>query len=403
MPTRATILEAMQWPAFHDNNPLNTSADPRRTISYQFAGNSQPSDFYGDVGTNFSGWSAFTASEKSAVNAMLSHIETFLNVDFVKVTGNSDPDVNVGKVNLPSGTAGEGGYGATVSGSDFTRWDGFAVFDNGVDIAHGHQALILHEFGHALGLKHPFVAPTLPNKVENQHYTLMSYTDDPTHSGSNKVMMLYDVLALQDIWGAADYRTGNSTYSGPRVSGVDLIWDTGGTDTFDAAAHSNKVKLDLRAGHFSQFNGYEDVAIAFGVTIENAIGGSGNDKLIGNGAANLIIGKGSKDNIDGKGGNDTLRGGAGGDTLRGHGGNDTLKGQGGRDSFVFKSGDDADTVVDFQNDVDQVKVVGFGSKSQVLSYADTGGGDVTFDFGHGDVLTIENITLKELRDDLIVG
>lgn len=419
MPTRATILEAMQWPLFNDKNPLNTTADPRRAITYQFE-SSPPGDF-GDFGSTYSGWTGLTRGEKRAVNKMLAHIETFLNVDFQKVSGAADPDLNIGKVNLPSGIAGEGGYGASISGNEIIRWDGFAVYDKGVNIAKGHQALILHELGHALGLKHPFSPPTLPSKVENNHYTLMSYTDDPTHSGDNKVMMLYDVLALQDIWGAAAYHTGANSYTGPRVSGVDVIWDTGGNDTLDASAHRNNVKLDLRAGHFSKFGGYEDVAIAFDVKIENAIGGRGSDKIIGNGAANSLKGGGGKDNIKGGGGSDTLaggaggdnlnggggqdvlRGGGGGDTLRGGGGNDTLRGQSGGDTFVFKTGDGADRVLDFQDDVDHVKVVGFGSKALVLSYADTGGGDVSFDFGHGDVLTIQDVTLTELRDDLFIA
>jgi Ca2+-binding RTX toxin-like protein len=61
-------------------------------------------------------------------------------------------------------------------------------------------------------------------------------------------------------------------------------------------------------------------------TIENAIGGLGNDRLIGNTLNNLL---------DGGAGNDTLAGGAGNDTLVGGLGTDNLIGGAGNDQFVF--------------------------------------------------------------------
>ena len=42
------------------------------------------------------------------------------------------------------------------------------------------------------------------------------------------------------------------------------------------------VVLNLTAGSFSRFGSYEDVAIAYGVSIENAIGGNAADVLTGN-------------------------------------------------------------------------------------------------------------------------
>ena len=60
-----------------------------------------------------------------------------------------------------------------------------------------------------------------------------------------------------------------------------------------------------------------NVSIAKGVTVENAIGGSGSDLLIGNGVSN------------------ELKGGAGNDILFGAGGADKLWGGSGSDTFVF--------------------------------------------------------------------
>ena len=40
---------------------------------------------------------------------------------------------------------------------------------------------------------------------------------------------------------------------------------------------------------------HDNIAIAYGVTIENAIGGGGNDVIIGNDAANVLTGNGGAD------------------------------------------------------------------------------------------------------------
>lgn len=58
------------------------------------------------------------------------------------------------------------------------------------------------------------------------------------------------------------------------------------------------------------------MAIACGVTIENAKGGAGSDRLIGNGAANELSGNDGNDTLTGAGGSDRLWGGAGADTFQ---------------------------------------------------------------------------------------
>ncbi len=418
MPTRAQIIQALQYDTFYRFPALNTSSDPAFSITYQFAGNSQPADL--PAARSYSGWSAYTATEKQAVRDAMVTIETFLNVDFQEVTGQADPDMNFGMVNLPGSTVGEGGYQVWTNGSRITDWDGFAVFDNGYDITN-HVSTILHEIGHAMGLQHSWDSGLLTSAYENGHYTLMSYTPDPNWGGDNDTMMLFDILALQDIWGAADYNTGNTTYTGSRTATVDVIWDTGGYDTLDASAIARDVSLDLRQGRFSTFGSYEDVAIAYDTRIERAIGGSGNDRITGNAQRNTLVGNDGDDTLNGLkrndkiwggdgsdtlvggGGLDVLRGGSGNDDLRGGRGNDKLWGGDGRDEFVFSASGKRDAVMDFADDIDTLRILGLGSQAQVLSHAKQAGDDVRFAFGDGDVLLVYDITLSALRDDLVTG
>ncbi|MEB2392968.1 M10 family metallopeptidase C-terminal domain-containing protein, partial [Escherichia coli] len=74
----------------------------------------------------------------------------------------------------------------------------------------------------------------------------------------------------------------------------------------------------LRAGNFSDVGGLQkNVSIAQNVTIENAIGGFGNDIIHGNDADNTLIGGEVDDIIYGHSGNNTIYGGRGQDTLHG--------------------------------------------------------------------------------------
>ncbi|MBY6044590.1 M10 family metallopeptidase C-terminal domain-containing protein [Phaeobacter italicus] len=432
------IIQAMQFDSFYNSDPLNTANAPRLTITYQFADTTEPADL--PTNTTFYDWQTFTAAERENFREAFAHIETFLNVDFVEVNGQSDPDLNLGLVSIPGSTVGIGGYSIGYRGTTITRWDGFAVFDNQQDMSRDdRESLILHEIGHAMGLQHSFEAnPALPAEFENNLYTVMSYSPNPINGLDSDAMMLFDVIALQDIWGAAQYNSGNTTYSGARTDTVDLIWDTGGVDTFDASDRSSGVRLDLRQMAFSSFDADSDVVIGHGVTIENAIGGlgrdrltgngsnnqltggrgrdtllgeTGNDSLVGNGGVDILKGGSGRDTLKGgygndrlfgNSGNDLLLGGPGRDTLNGQLGNDQMQGMGGADTFKFFGNSGNDTIRDFQDDIDTLHIRGHGTADQVLARASEVGNDVVFDFDGNHSLTLRNVTLDQISDDLLV-
>ena len=112
---------------------------------------------------------------------------------------------------------------------------------------------------------------------------------------------------------------------------------------------------------------------------------------------------GAYDLLEGNAGNDSLNGGFGNDTLVGGVGNDRIRGGIGTDTFVFRKGFDHDVILDFQVNIDTIRLLDFGvaNFAQARTYTTASGSDVVFDFGDGDTLKIHNTTINALGNDLL--
>lgn len=208
---------------------------------------------------------------------------------------------------------------------------------------------LIHEFGHGHGLAHPHDNgghSGIMNGVEsdgpvadyttgdfdlNQSvFTMMSYEDgwqtSPYGNAETDVgygylggLMAFDIAAIQDKYGVnEDYASGNNVYILKDVNAAGTyyssIWDTGGIDTIYYGG-AREANIDLRAatlqyeygggGWVSYADGiYGGFTIANSVVIENAVGGSGNDRLTGNAVNNILDGGAGLDVMAGGGGND---------------------------------------------------------------------------------------------------
>ena len=310
------------------------------------------------------GWNAYEAGQAMAAlqtyaNVLnLTFVRTYsaASADFKLVTVASlssfdDEGETLGFMNPPGeANAGVGVFATSTVG--WSRTAGGVLEPGGV----GFSTLI-HEFGHGLGLAHPFDnggTSTLMMGVtdiydyadygyQNQAvYTVMSYNDgwpgghtsqliDYRH-GYDETPMAIDVAALQAKYGAnPGYHNGDDTYYlfPPTNVGFQSIWDTGGTDTISAETITvtpGTVVIDLRAASMFYSGDTSGGAVSYlqylqngitidqGVVIENAIGSSYADTLIGNAVANALSGGGGDDVLNGGVGGDHLDGGAGSDT-----------------------------------------------------------------------------------------
>ena len=154
------------------------------------------------------------------------------------------------------------------------------------------------------------------------------------------------------------------------------FWEAGGDEVSRRAGATYAVDLDLAEGAFStgDATGSNNLAIAFGTVIEDAIGSDYNDRIVGNDAANR---------------------------LTGGGGDDVLTGRGGIDIFAFAANWGNDTITDFVRDEDLLDFADAGLGSFDLT-STSSGGDTLIAY-LGDSVTLQGVATIDENDFVLVA
>jgi len=325
------------------------------SLSFSFPGSG---GLYGSSygsGEQLNNFEAFTPAQQTAVRAILGIYSSVANLTFTEVaeTSSLHGDLRYAESDAPS-TAWAYYPSASAAGGD--AW--FNNSKNWYDApAKGNYGWLtmLHETGHALGLKHAHeirgAFAAMPADRDSLEYSVMSYrsyvgasttTGYTNGSGSYpQTLMMYDIAALQQLYGA-NYATnaGDTVYAWSAstgelsINGVGqgapvankvfmTLWDGGGNDTYDFSGYAGGVSVSLAPGGWSTSSAAQLANLGNGKLavgnianallhngnaaslIENVVGGAGNDTLSGNLADNKLTGGGGSDTLDGGAGSDT--------------------------------------------------------------------------------------------------
>ncbi len=383
-----TLLSGSYW------SGADVTAQPV-ILTYSFLATKPTTDPH-FLGTTLNTFAAFTAQQQTQTQQALARWSGVSGVIFEQVAPGQG-DINFAGYNLGS-VGGEGFFPwgnwnystATASTIHFTAdvqasGYGDVLMNTALEDGAGLFAYptLLHEIGHALGLKHPTEPFTSYVIVHNQWDPGVSYDGNfsimsPGGSGSTLTDITGDdTLAIQSIygtsaqqgaqfsslgWNAATFtltatlKNGGQTVRGVSTSntitggtGDDTIYAIGqgsnriygklGDDTLVGGSGVNYLDggagADTLNGWFSpaSYASYADATVAVAANLLSPwlnTGDAAGDvylnlhRVLGSNSADTITGDNAGDNLQGGAGDDTITGGTGVDYLYGQGGADTL-------------------------------------------------------------------------------
>lgn len=229
-------------------------------------------------------WAPFNADQQAATRAALAQWSAVSGVTFIEVpdtAGGQGIDVRFGLHELGSNPSGR----KFVGKGYLPRFGGDVALDlstYGVESGTGFTRTVLHEIGHAIGLKHPFKEDDfdggviLPDAQNNTDHTVMAYSYGP--SGAPTKLGPFDIQAVQYIYGAPAAKD---------------VWPI----RYSYDARLRAVRMDARAG---------DLGIV-GTDYRDAVYGTAGNKAISTGAGDDLIHAGA--------GSHTINAGTGRDTV----------------------------------------------------------------------------------------
>ncbi len=314
------------------------------------------------------------------IDAIFDIISTYVDIDFNYVGYWNDPttaasmnsDINISlsiSENLFSSSnvlasaffpdaSGDSTHYKGISGDIFINLNSEANYYESFSAGSQGWFLLLHEIGHALGLKHPHDdggtgRPTLEqiglSELDYDWASVMSYNDDYSYNTlafDPATPMLLDIIGLQYLYGKnSNNNSGDGLYTLSKTNTYATIWDASGSDIVDASSNTEAWHIHLSTEDLTSI-GFATSSSEITLPspknffwlmgdFEHAIGSIYDDTIVGNNLDNMLYGNWGSDFIDGGAGVDTasfsgsmrdysMTRGQTSDTISGHQGTDVL-------------------------------------------------------------------------------
>jgi hypothetical protein len=357
----ALLAGGNRW--WHDagGSGVIPSAVAKHALTYSFI-----ADSTGLGAGDANGFQALDSSQQDVVRQALGYISSVADISFTEVA--SGGDIQYGS-NAQTNSAAYARY--PNEGSQVFLANNQSTFQGGWGAGSYEWETVLHETGHALGLKHPgnynaggggTAGPYLAASADNRNNTIMSYHDAATNkrvvynngmfqaSAVNPdTFQTLDIAALQYLYGAASSQQATFQWADGRAM-QQTIYNNNTSSVLDLSNQTGTNVLDLRAGRKSSiglhdayadmpftkaqyaaltsggrkissligtptYTGANNLTIANGSTINRATGGSGSDSIILNADADTVDGGDGNDGFFVTTGSGDITGGNGDDTV----------------------------------------------------------------------------------------